>query len=131
MTDTDKLKRLAEASIEARGWSGNVPPPPHIAFSHTAWESACTPDAILALIAENERMRDYLEASEEIVRRQASQLQHFDEAVALLRRAKITAEAILLDAKDGRCTLLSDTWRSVNRERIDVGAFLARIDGGE
>lgn len=100
MTDTDKLKRLAEASIEARGWSGNVPPPPHIAFSHSAWESACTPDAILALIAENERLLEEVDTQrshasyanqlmDQRVTAMLTRCEERDEAVELLREVGV------------------------------------------
>lgn len=79
MTDTDKLKRLAEAA-------GRIDEVVEVARDAAKFMSACSPETILALIAENERLKGQMENAVEAC---DILLTERGEAVALLREASI------------------------------------------
>lgn len=107
MTDTDKLKRLAEAYMSAKSCG-------EILAAQANFRYECGPEDVLALIAENQSKDQRIETQSEIIKRQAvsnaSICQQRDEAVALLRGM--------------------DKVRMYDDEWAPVASFLARIDGG-
>ncbi|WP_297803645.1 hypothetical protein [uncultured Brevundimonas sp.] len=130
MTDTDKLKRLAEEVL-----SNSLP----VCAEYTLAQG------ILALFVENERLaRQYAEMAGQIdalmdshpdprkdLERVAIAVRERDDAVALLRKALKVSDAILLDAREGRCSLMSDTWQCMDSNRKNFAAFLDRIDAAQ
>lgn len=117
MTDTDKLRRLAERCTSGDAWYKEGDLMGRQSFGQflsqdRALIAAANPEAILALIAENERLRAEKEGLcmhlEAVTQNCFRFLAQRDEAVALLRDAEL------------HCGFTSTA--------ADIVAFLTRID---
>lgn len=118
MTDTDKLKRLA------RGMTAR----PDLGIKLSAEECQSYGDAILALIADNERLGVLVRAFNNGMPPMTNKdvVAQRDEAVALLRRASVFVD-LCVDVGE----LHSDQSGEPTDMFDDISAFLARIDAAE
>lgn len=134
MTDTDKLKRLAEAAREFEKFAAG-------ALSCAEYLDAATPKTIIDLIAENERLHALAELADVMAEKanhaieegfkhvaNASLMkQQRDEAVALMREMKDAARVGYGGApvmRSSRVNMPASLWHKAR-------AFLARIDAAE
>ena len=109
MTDTDRLKRLAEGAIKCRM---SAYPSQRLRDARDLFQQERLDEAILALIAENERLGGLVKAFNNGMPPMTNKdvVEQRDEAVALLRASYNRAD----------CSM----WGTVT-------AFLARIDAAE